>query len=193
MNSTLLALPAAPEVTRDAEILDRVRAGDRAAFGLLYERDEFDARRFATRFVAARDVDDVVSEAFARVLSAINNGGGPRDNHLKYLLVTVRHTAFDLLRRKTPEPVDEVQVAPVRPIDDAIERLVDDRMQAAFDGLLPRWKVILWWTEVESLSMAEVGERLGISSAAAAALAYRARTGLRAAYLGAEAHDVAPR
>jgi hypothetical protein len=61
---------------------------------------------------------------------------------------------------------------------------------AAFASLPERWQLVLWHTEVEGLGAAEVAPLLGIAPNAAAALAYRAREGLRQAYL--QAHLCAP-
>ena len=46
----------------------------------------------------------------------------------------------------------------------------------------PRWQTVLWHTEIEGRSSAEVGDLLGLSPNAAAALIGRARDGLRRAY-----------
>jgi hypothetical protein len=55
----------------------------------------------------------------------------------------------------------------------------------ALQALPARWRTVLWLTEVEGLSPAEVSRRIGIKPNAVAALAYRARKGLREAYLQA--------
>ncbi|MGH9040247.1 MAG: sigma factor-like helix-turn-helix DNA-binding protein, partial [Acidimicrobiia bacterium] len=55
----------------------------------------------------------------------------------------------------------------------------------ALQALPSRWRTVLWLTEVEGLSPAEVSRRIGIKPNAVAALAYRARKGLREAYLQA--------
>ena len=53
----------------------------------------------------------------------------------------------------------------------------------ALRSLSPRWQAVLWLTEIEGRSSVEVGELLGLSPNAAAALTGRAREGLRRAYL----------
>ncbi|HMO10501.1 MAG TPA: zf-HC2 domain-containing protein, partial [Actinotalea sp.] len=49
---------------------------------------------------------------------------------------------------------------------------------------------MLWYTEVEGLSAAEIAPILGLTANGVAALAYRAREGLRQAYL--QQHLAAP-
>lgn len=183
----MTADPPAPTVLLEAgdgdvAVLDRVRCGDLDAFGVLYERDVADAERYASRLVGSADAGDVVAEAFTRVLSAIVNGAGPRDHHLKYLLVAVRHTAWDRLRQARAESIGDREAVATERADEVVDRLLDDDVQAAFDDLSPRWQRVVWLVEVAERSMTEVGDELGVSPAAAAALAYRARTALRVAY-----------
>ena len=59
----------------------------------------------------------------------------------------------------------------------------------AFATLPERWQTVLWHTSVEDDSTVEVGRVLGITPSAVAALAYRAREGLRQAYLSAHIAD----
>ena len=69
--------------------------------------------------------------------------------------------------------------------------LAADRTQA-FASLPERWQLVLWHTEVEGRSAAEVAPILGLAPNAVAALAYRAREGLRQAYLNAHIHAGPP-
>ena len=55
----------------------------------------------------------------------------------------------------------------------------------AFMSLSKRWQAVLWLTEVECEAPSELVLQFGINAAAVAALAYRAREGLKQAYLQA--------
>jgi len=171
----------------DAELLERVRSGDVAAFGRLWERHEPDARAFA-RFLtrSGDDADDVVAEAFAKVLRAIRGGHGPTESFRPYLMTAIRRTWWRRSERlpretsldddatfRTCGAVDEM------PWDDAF----DGEVARAFRRLTPRWQRVLWLAEVQGRSSAEIGAELGLSPNAAAALVGRAREGLRRAYL----------
>ena len=166
----------------DAQLLDATRGGDPHAFAELWLRYEADARSFARSLVPAVEVDDVVNEAFAKVLNAIRRGGGPSSHPVRYIMVTVRSAAYaagstrarnrQLGRRLR----NERQVLPGTPA------LPDDQLARAFRALPKRWREVLWWTEVEGLSCNEVGERIDLTPAGAASLAYRARKALRAEY-----------
>jgi len=169
----------------DGTLLGRARPGDQAAFAQLYERHEPMARRAAAQLAPASDVDDVVAEAFARTLSALHRGGGPTANFPGYVYTAVRRTHIDRVRRNARQvPVDPGDLVGTLVEDDGTEaRLKGTTLQAAFASLKPRWRQVLWLCEVEQLSHAEAGERLGMRPNAVAALAYRARRALQDAYL----------
>lgn len=148
------------------------------------------ARRYATTLTRSHeDADDLVAEAFLRVLGAIKRGHGPETNARSYLFATMRRIQGEEGRRRsTVQPVDDLGAgAKVRPdltAPDHAEAMVDrDAVTEAFRSLPSRWQAVLTLTTVEDLSLDEVAERLGISSGAASVLAFRAREGLRASYL----------
>jgi hypothetical protein len=61
----------------------------------------------------------------------------------------------------------------------------------AFAALPERWQAVLWHTEVEGEKPAQVAPLLGLTPNGVSALAYRAREGLRQAYLQQHLADVA--
>ena len=130
-----------------------------------------------------------MSEAFARVLSALQRGAGPEMAFRPYLLTSVRNAFYDRMRKdkrldvtdEVPEDMGRVLAAAASSDDEEERRLA----AAAFASLPERWQLVLWHTEVEGRSPAEVAPLLGLAPNAVAALAYRAREGLRQAYLNA--------
>jgi RNA polymerase sigma factor (sigma-70 family) len=177
----------------DAELLAQARQGDEAAFTELYVRHESAARRLASSYRRAGDPDDLVNEAFERVLTAIKRGAGPDEAFRAYLFVTLRRLAIDRIARTHDDPVDEVP-EPVRaeeqtePLDPSERQIV----LSAYESLPERWQAVLWQTAVEGRQPRELAPAFGMSANAAAALAYRAREKLRQAYL--QAHlTAAPR
>ncbi|WP_207934831.1 sigma-70 family RNA polymerase sigma factor, partial [Actinomadura sp. KC06] len=177
--------PAPAEVS-DAELIARVRAGDVAAYGTLYERHLAAARGLA-RHLAGRDgADDAVQDAFTKVLKVLKSGGGPAAGFRPYLLTVVRRTVYD--RRRAERRVQHTDTIesfdPGVPFDDpAVEELERSMITRAFRSLPGRWRTVLWHTEVERAKPAEIAPLLGLTANGAAALAYRAREGLRQAYL----------
>ena len=74
--------------------------------------------------------------------------------------------------------------------DTAVEGFESAAAARAFASLPERWQLVLWHTEVEGQKPAEVAPLLGMTANSVSALAYRAREGLRQAYLSMHAQDV---
>ena len=169
----------------DDLLIERARGGDSHAFGELYRRHRAAAESTARWMMRSRsEVDDVVSEAFAGVLAALNNGHGPRDNFRRYLLACVRNGC----RTRRRSVVTDDGISPVDlgqpPMFEDPERYVEaDTVARAFASLSPRWQQTLWLTEVEQRSAAEVAEHLRLAPNATAALTHRAREAFATAYL----------
>uniref|UniRef100_UPI000A3FDC87 sigma-70 family RNA polymerase sigma factor n=1 Tax=Nocardiopsis trehalosi TaxID=109329 RepID=UPI000A3FDC87 len=171
----------------DDALLDAVRAGDSAAYAVLYERHDAAARGLARQLVRGEsEVDDVVAETFTRVLSVVRRGGGPRDGFRPYLLTALRHVAYDRTRgeRRQVATDDMETFDSGEPfVDPALEGLERSLIARAFLSLPERWQAVLWHTEIEGVRPAEAAPLLGMTPNSVAALAYRAREGLRQAYL----------
>jgi len=171
----------------DAELIAAVRSGDLEAYGVLYRRHAGAARTQAKQLVGSRpDVEDLVADAFARVLDALRGGGGPETAFRAYLLVTVRNALIDRVRRDrrlewTDDPTRYDKGVPWE--DPAVAELEATLAARAFHRLPERWREVLWHTEVEQAPRQQVAALLGLSPNGVAALAYRARERLRQAYL----------
>jgi RNA polymerase sigma factor (sigma-70 family) len=172
--------------TSDAELLMRARRQDREAVATLYARHQPAARRLAATYARAGDPDDLVSEAFFRVLGAIERGSGPDEAFRAYLFVTLRRVAMEAIARNRDEPVDEVP-EPVREAERQPELDPDDRriILTAYASLPARQQSMLWQTEVEGQRPRELAPVLGLTANTVSAQASRARDRLREAYLQA--------
>lgn len=171
----------------DAALLDAVRDGDGEAFDAVYRRHVDAARRLAR--VLTRDhaeADDLVAESFARLLTTLKSGGGPESAVRAYVLTTMRRVHIDRGRAGTKvEPVEDVAdfERPQADDDPAVSKLDQAYAARAFAGLPERWQAVLWHTEVEGESAAQVAPLLGLNPNAVSAIAYRARERLRQLYL----------
>lgn len=177
----------------DAELISAVRGGDTAAYGELYARHSEAAHRLARQLVRGRDTDDLVSEAFAKVLAVLQRGGGPDLAFRAYLLTSLRRLHVDRIRQqqRVHHTDDLTPFDPGVPFrDTAVEGFESGAAARAFASLPERWQVVLWHTEVEGQKPAEVAPLLGISANSVAALAYRAREGLREAFLSMHVQDL---
>lgn len=171
---------ATPARESDAALLARVRAGDSAAYGQLWSRYVNTGRGIARSLTQRYDADDLVSEAFVRILSAIRHGAGPDENFLAYLRVTIRAVGASWSRAVPPIVESQALEVPLESIA-ADERQHDDILlvQQLFRALPERSRNVLWLTVIEGMNPRETGDALRISPGAAAVLAHRARTALR--------------
>ncbi len=177
----------------DAELIAAVRRGDSAAYGVLYERHLHAAKRAAACLAGTpAEREDLVADAFTRVLRALRDGGGPREEFRAYLLVTMRNAAISGSRGASVSLYADVPEAYLaRGGEDPVLTRWDAAAAAdAFASLPERWRTVLWHTEVEDESPAEIAPLLGLRPNGVAALAYRAREGLRQAYLRAHLPEV---
>lgn len=174
----------------ERDLIARARAGDDAAVAALYAAHHPVALGVARRLCRPSDVDDVVSEAFTKVLDQIARGGGPRVSFRAYLITAVRSVSADVGRARArllpTDTVEELHHEESTQVDEAPQSSIrsDSELLAQALGSLPsRWQLVIWWTTVEGRSLADVGAELGLNANAVAALSFRARHGLRDAYL----------
>jgi RNA polymerase sigma factor (sigma-70 family) len=171
----------------EPDLLAAVRAGDTSAYGSLYRRHVQAARRLASALARDKaEADDLVAETFAKILATMCRGNGPQQAFRAYLLTTLRHLRAsragtearleltdDLTRYETGEPFHDPTVA-------ALDRSYAAR---AFGKLPERWRRVLWHTEIEGGSPADIAHLLGLTPNGVAVLAHRARERLRQMYL----------
>ncbi|WP_328327385.1 sigma-70 family RNA polymerase sigma factor [Kribbella sp. NBC_00382] len=184
-----------PEGPSDAELISRVRTGDLEAYGELFARHHHAAERMARQLVPANDADDLASDAFAKVLDALRNGGGPDISFRAYLLTTVRRVHVDRIRSgrkvQTTDDIAAYEREPQGFDDPSVTGFESGAAAKAFASLPERWQAVLWHTEVEGEKPATIAPMLGLTANGVSALAYRAREGLRQAYLQQHLADVA--
>ncbi|EON24629.1 sigma-70 region 2 domain-containing protein [Nocardioides sp. CF8] len=184
---------AIEESRADAELISAVRGGDADAYGVLFERHSMAARRLARQLVSPGDADDLVSEAFVKVLAVLQRGGGPDVAFRAYLLTAVRRLRVDRIRATSKlHSSDDMEMfdpgVPFR--DTTIEGFENAAAARAFASLPERWQLVLWHTEVEEQKPADVAPLLGMSANSVSALAYRAREGLRQAFLNEHVAEI---
>lgn len=172
-----------------------MRSGDETAFTELYARHHAVARRVASTYRCGADADDLVNEAFEKVLGALRRGHGPTDAFRAYLFVTLRRLAAENASRPSDEHLDDlpdpvIAVAAAAEATDPADAEDRQMIVEAFGSLPERWQAVLWHTAVEGRKPSDLAPGLGMSPNAVSALAYRAREQLRQAYLQAHLHIV---
>ncbi|MCX5199865.1 sigma-70 family RNA polymerase sigma factor [Streptomyces sp. NBC_00237] len=187
----------------DADLVERMRAGDDGAYEELFRRHSDAVRRYArTCCRDAHTADDLTAEVFARTLQAVRGGAGPQHAVRAYLMTTVRRVAAAWTKTARREQlvedfavfVDQAARASEARDDDTLDLGADVRAMheaeqtlamQAFRSLPERWQAVLWHTTVEEESPSEVAPLFGLTANATAVLASRAREGLKQAYLQA--------
>ncbi|SNR28356.1 RNA polymerase sigma factor, sigma-70 family [Haloechinothrix alba] len=183
-------MPSTSSASRsdDAVLLRRLRRDDDAAFSELFELHAAAVRRLARGLTRhASEAEDITSETFFRVLQAVRRGAGPTDSVRGYLLTVARRVAMEHQAASRDVPVsDEELSSRAGSYEHGIARSAERSLiTRAFSSLPARWRAVLWQTEVEGEQPAVIAPNFGLNANATAALARRARQGLRAAYLQA--------
>ncbi|MEU6610918.1 sigma-70 family RNA polymerase sigma factor [Streptomyces shenzhenensis] len=173
----------------DQELAQSVRDGDTDAFAELFNRHRTAATRLAAKHADdAHATQDLVAEAFSRVLQALRSGGGPSSSFRGYLLKVLSNVVAEWGRSAGRQVyVPDVSLYEVEYAESAgFEALRNYENRLAIEALASlsdRWRTVLWCTIVQSQQPAAIASGMGISPNSVAALAYRAKEGLRQAYL----------
>lgn len=172
----------------DSALTRLVRAGDSRAVAELYERHHAAVLVLARRLCPdPQTAEDLASEAFTRTLRTVRTrAAGPSGGWRPYLYAVVRNTAAEWAR------LDQRLVLTAEFKDEEFADLLvgepevaDDLVARAFRSLPPRWQTVLWHTLIEDEEPEQVARILGITPGNVSVLAFRAREGLRKAYLAA--------
>lgn len=184
-------IPDATEAA-DADLVLRSRSGDADAFGELWRRHYRSGVVVARSVTGAIDPDDLVQEAYARIFQAIRRGGGPSGSFRAYLFTVIRNTAAAWGRAGRDSPIEELDALqdPDSTDEATIAALDRSLTHTAFRSLPTRWQEVLWYTEIEQLKPAQIAPLLGMKPAAVSQLAFRAREGLREAWIQAHLNAV---
>lgn len=177
--------PALAEL-EDGELLALAKGGSQDAYGALFDRHSYAAHRLARHLGHRDDADDIVAEAFAKVLSLLRRGKGPETAFRAYLFTTIRHevTTRSRLRQRVSPTGDDRHIDQGVPFGGgALDDFEKTTIRAAYESLPQRWRTVLWQLEVEGRQPRELAPLLDLSPNGIAALVSRARSGLREAYL----------
>ena len=179
-------------VMSDAVLLRGAKAGDAEAFAVLYARHRDCAWRMARRLARSKSsAEDLVSDTFARIWKAVSNGHGPTEAFAPYMATVLRRVASDQWQREGREvPVETVPDLDFAESFDVSAALSDRAMvQNAFRSLPEKWQAVLWHTEVEGRSPSEMAVLLGVPAKTVSMTAFRAREGMREAFLREHLQD----
>jgi RNA polymerase sigma factor (sigma-70 family) len=181
------AAATVPPENVESVLVARARAGDHGAFAELVERRL--ERTFRTVLAILGDEADARDATQAIFVQAWSSLPQLRDQELfpAWFGRIVVNTARSTLRGRRRRRVREVSVSALpdegssiagrdRPHD---ERAADlDRLERAIDRIGPDERTILWLHHYEGLSLADIGDRIGIPAKTAKSRLFTARRAL---------------
>ncbi|GAA3891410.1 hypothetical protein GCM10022381_36630 [Leifsonia kafniensis] len=179
--------PGKFEAQSDVELVELVRKGNTQAFAVLWQRHAEPGKAVARGYSTSQDPDDLVAEAFTKIFQSIQAGKGPTTAFRAYLFTTIRNVSASWGRSSKESSADELDdlVDPKTLEDESLAALDRSLTASAFRSLPTRWQEALWYSEVESLSVQQIAPLLGMKPNAVSALTFRAREGLRQAWIQA--------
>jgi len=127
----------------DGVLMDRIVAGDTAAFELLYDRHSKAAYGLAYRILNEPGfAEDVVQDAFLTVWRQAATYGQARGSVRSWLLAIVHHRAIDHIRRRhedRQQPLEDMTILPddVDTWDQARQNVEGAQVRAALTNLPP--------------------------------------------------------
>lgn len=178
----------------DVELVERLKAGDQAAYTQLVDENAGRIYRLALRMMGNEaDAEDVLQETFLSAFKAIDRFEA-RSSLSTWLYRIASNAALMRLRRKEPEQVsvdeplerDDGDLMPRQffdfcclPEDDLLRIEARDEMMRAVEDLSPTLKSVFVLRDIEGLSTEETAAALDLSISAVKSRLMRARLKLR--------------
>ncbi|WP_181034068.1 sigma-70 family RNA polymerase sigma factor [Arthrobacter sp. GMC3] len=182
--------PSALADFSDLELISLTRSGDERAYAVLWNRHRSAGIRAARSITAKFDPEDMLQEAFVRILSTLKGDGGPKEAFRPYLYSVLRSISMSWAPSGvTTTPLENLYADSEPSYEFEGESLEKTITSRAFANLKPEWRRILWYTEVEGMTPREIAPLLGMKANSIAALAYRAKEGLRVSWLQAHVNS----
>lgn len=166
----------------DGRLVALAAQGDQRAFGELLKRHQGAVYGFAFRFLNdPQDAEDIAQEVFLRLFRAAG-GYKPRASLRTYLFRIARNLCIDSLRKKRPEPMEELPEAidPKTPFDKLSEAESFKRLLDAISSLPDNQRAAILLRHNQGLNYREIAEALDVTVSAVESLLVRARRTLRA-------------
>lgn len=190
----LLLLLALPDLPDEDRLLARARRGDRRAIGEIYER-YFDA---IYQFIRWRVDDpavaeDLTSEVFIKLLSALQSSAAPADSLRGWLFRVARNSLYNHYQRPVPTTsLDEA--LPLAADADTEAQFIHatevERVQHALRTLAVDQQEVLILRFGQMLNLEATADSMGKSVSAIKSLQFRAINSLRRALHIAEGEAV---
>jgi RNA polymerase sigma-70 factor (ECF subfamily) len=181
------------DATRDAETLERCRAGDERAYRELVDRYRRQVYSLAYRMVrSAEDAEDITQETFVRVFRSLDRYD-PRRPFTAWLFTIAARLCIDAIRRRKHRPIalvrrdgesDEDRIIEVEdpgpgPEDLASRAEEERRTGDLIESLPPHYRIVVIMRHQQDLSYEEIAEALRVPLGTVKARIHRARALLK--------------
>lgn len=162
----------------DSSVVERLQAGEDAAFDELMQRYRLPVVNFCYRMLGdAGDADDVAQDVFVRVYRNIGSYR-PRTRFSTWLFALVRNACIDRLRYRQRHPTEPLETAP-EPATAPHYDDVGEHIAAAIAELPEDQRTAVVLAEYHDLSYAEIAGVMKCSEKAVESRLYRAKQTLR--------------
>lgn len=149
---------------------------DERSFAAFYERNRRALWSYVYRVTGhAADADDIVQEAFCRVIGA-DIDAGDEEGLRRYVFKVAGNLMADRWRRASREAS---WLERLRGSDIHVDAEYDDSVSREFAALAPRERAILWLAYVEGENHQEIADSLGLARGSVKVLLFRARAKLK--------------
>lgn len=188
------AVQEAPEPNPDLELVERVRAGDTAAFEQLVKQYERQIFRTANHITQNReDAEDITQDVFFKAFQKLDQFKGDSKFSTWLVRIAVNESLMRLRKRKTSKTVSmdqDVQTeegsiprdfAEWRPNPEQIysQSELGEILRKTIAGLPPGFRTVFTLRDIENLSTEETAAALKLSVPAVKSRLLRARLQLR--------------
>ncbi len=166
------------------DVIDRARAGDRAAFAELYDTYADEVYRYVLyRVREPADAEDLTSDVFTRAFAAIHRYRWQGKSFLAWLYTIARNAITDRRRRDRPtvdiENAYGLAAGGPSAHDHAVRGEDVVALQGALHHLTGEQREVIELRFTGDLSSAQVAQKLGKNEGAVRALQFRALARLR--------------
>ena len=143
------------------KLLEKARTFDQAALGEVYDLYSDALYAYAYKHVGDTQLaEDLVAEAFQRLLKAFKSGGGPTEHLQAYLYRITHNLITDTYRREPPPPLelqeDRLQQEGQGPAEIVSDRQEADLVRRALRLLTPEQRQVIVLRFLEGLSTREI-------------------------------------
>jgi RNA polymerase sigma-70 factor (ECF subfamily) len=168
----------------DSELMHRVAAGDKAAFGILFDRYQKSVMRFAYRFVGEKGrAEELAQDIFVKLFQSAHRYQATAKFKTFLFRVAANHCLNEMRRGEYrmphlsdegASPIDSIRSNSAHPDDVLAGKEVERAVNEALAQMSPRERAAFTMCRFEGMAYREIAESLEASEGAVKSLIHRA-------------------